>query len=157
MERVLLFFSIKRQADRSKKEFALLQYQHCTRPFNGIIKELGYAFFRQSSADEVDHSIKEHYTKAFFAGEWFGLLSFSIIRVVVHIVRSVYSVKLFAFLQRGHTIASTQTNPVKAKTSPKTDLVLRLCSGTGSNDIRGPELMFLIQSSWIEYIGKYAL
>lgn len=60
----LLWFSLKRQADRSEKKFALLQSIDCSRALDVIDKELGCMCLKWSTADRIDQSNEKIITRS---------------------------------------------------------------------------------------------
>lgn len=93
--KVLRLFSLKERADRLEREYACLQQMSCTRPLDGIDKELGLVCFRVSTAKEITDNMREDDHEKISVGEQFRLVPLSIIRGIFHVVRSRYSVETF--------------------------------------------------------------
>lgn len=57
--KVLLLFFLKGQADHSAREYAFFQNIDCTRPLEGIGKELVRVWLRWSTTDETGYFMRE--------------------------------------------------------------------------------------------------
>lgn len=93
--KVLLLCSLKKKADRSEREFILLQEMACTRPFYGVCKKPDCVCPRRSTTDEIDQSKKEDDNREFFVCGRFSLHPLSTVPCVVLVVSSNYKVKPF--------------------------------------------------------------
>lgn len=73
IEKVLLLFSKKWQADRSERIYTFLHYIYNTRLVESIYRENGCVCLRWNTTDAIDYDMREADTAKFFVGEWTGL------------------------------------------------------------------------------------
>lgn len=96
--RVMLLFHLRtRSKTEMSGEFALIQYFEITSPIDSVDRVLRCLCLRWATDDEVDLTVNENLSSADIieVGEWYGVVPFSSVRSVHHIVRSNYCVSSF--------------------------------------------------------------